>query len=67
VRNLVINPIQHINENDLPILGRHFLTSAYLSVNHDTETFSIWQAVSSPGEPKTRALDAENAVISDFC
>ncbi|KAF2280233.1 uncharacterized protein EI97DRAFT_477957 [Westerdykella ornata] len=39
VRNLPIDPIQEINQNDLPILGRLFFTSAYLSVNHETETF----------------------------
>lgn len=67
MRNVVINPIQEINENDLPILGRLFFTSAYLSVNHDTETFSLWQAARSSREPILRALDDRNAPISDFC
>jgi hypothetical protein len=67
VRNVVINPIQDVNEDDLPILGRLFLTSAYLSVNHDTETFSIWQAANSPEEPNMKALDTNNELVSDFC
>lgn len=28
----------------LPSLGRYFLTSAYLIVNHDAQTFTLWQA-----------------------
>jgi hypothetical protein len=42
--NLLINVLQEINVNDQIKLGRQFLTAAYLSLNYDTSTFSLWQA-----------------------
>ncbi len=44
VRNVMIYSLQDVNENDLPRLGRYFLTAAYLMVNYDTETFTLWEA-----------------------
>lgn len=43
-REVMLNSLQAINADDMPILGMTFLTSAYLSVNHDRGTFSLWQA-----------------------
>ena len=36
--------LQGINANDIPRLGYFFFTSAYLHVNHDDSTFTLWQA-----------------------
>lgn len=66
-RNLVLNPLEGVNENDLPFLGRLFLTSAYLSVNHDSNTFTLWQADTLAQNTNLRALDSENRVIDDVC
>jgi hypothetical protein len=44
VREIMLNSDQQINANDMPFLGATFLTSAYLSVNHDYGSFSLWQA-----------------------
>jgi hypothetical protein len=43
-REVMLNSLQSINADDMPILGMTFPTSAYLSVNHDRGTFSLWQA-----------------------
>jgi hypothetical protein len=44
-REVLLNPLQEINRNDMPKLGKAFLTSAYLNVNYDTGTFAMWQAI----------------------
>ena len=33
-----------INENDLPTLGKPFLSSAYLLVDNDRQSFTLWEA-----------------------
>lgn len=38
IKELLINPT-----NNPSTLGRYFLTSAYLMVNHDSNTFTMWQ------------------------
>jgi hypothetical protein len=43
-REVMLNSLQASNADDMPMLGMTFLTSAYLSVNHDRGTFSLWQA-----------------------
>ncbi|MCJ1246093.1 hypothetical protein MMC30_003297 [Trapelia coarctata] len=43
-REILINSLQEINLNDVPLLGRTFLTSAYLFVNYDQSEFTLWQA-----------------------
>jgi hypothetical protein len=44
LREVMLNPLVDVNFGDLPILGRQFFTSAYLSVNQDANTFTLWQA-----------------------
>ena len=43
VRELLINPLEEINKNDMPILGQTFLTTAYLLVDNDQQTFTLWK------------------------
>lgn len=38
-----------IGKNKTATLGRYFLTAAYLMVNHDANTFTLWQANPSTG------------------
>lgn len=38
IKELLINPT-----DQPPTLGRYFLTAAYLMVNHDSNTFTMWQ------------------------
>lgn len=33
-----------VSKDNPPTLGRYFLSSAYLMVNHDADTFTLWQA-----------------------
>lgn len=44
VLELMINPLQDVNKNDLPQFGMTFLQAAYLHVNYDEDTFTLWQA-----------------------
>ncbi|OTA79564.1 hypothetical protein M434DRAFT_402045 [Hypoxylon sp. CO27-5] len=64
--DLVINGIQNINANDMPQLGRQFLSSAYLMVNQDAGQFSLWAANPATGEDLV-AVDANNADITAPC
>jgi hypothetical protein len=67
VRNLVINSIQDMNKNDMPILGRLFLSSAYLMVNQDAGRFSIWQANTRAGESDIVAFNENSETSHHIC
>ena len=42
--NFVINPIKEINANDQLHLGRQFLSAAYVMINEDASSFTLWKA-----------------------
>ncbi|KAM0342607.1 hypothetical protein ACHAPU_009334 [Fusarium lateritium] len=42
-------------------LGRYFLTAAYLMVNHDSGTFTLWQANPSSKSKLVRVFDQDTA------
>lgn len=44
VREVLIYNLEQSNVNDMPLLGQAFLSSVYLHVNNDGETFTIWQS-----------------------
>ncbi|KAI4915500.1 hypothetical protein J4E90_003945 [Alternaria incomplexa] len=67
VRNVVINSLQFENDNDLPVLGRLFMSSAYLMVNQDAGMFSVWQANTGSKTSDIVAVDKQNNVVSEFC
>ncbi|KAH7182013.1 aspartic peptidase domain-containing protein [Fusarium sp. MPI-SDFR-AT-0072] len=46
-------------EDEPPILGRYFLTAAYLMVNHDAGTFTLWQANATRERSLVRVFDEE--------
>ncbi|KAL8903486.1 MAG: hypothetical protein Q9207_003899 [Kuettlingeria erythrocarpa] len=46
VRELLFNSLQGDNGNDMPVLGRPFLSSSYLFVDNDRQEFTLW-----PGNP----------------
>ncbi|KAK3360426.1 aspartic peptidase domain-containing protein [Lasiosphaeria hispida] len=63
--NLVISLNDDVNLNDLPILGRLFLTAAYLSVNEKKNEFSLWAA--NPTEKQDLvAFDSEGEETENF-
>lgn len=43
--------VNSIGGNRTTTLGRYFLTAAYLIVDHDANTFTLWQANLSSGRP----------------
>ncbi|KUL91883.1 hypothetical protein ZTR_01061 [Talaromyces verruculosus] len=63
---LVLNSIQSINADDLPQLGRQFLTSAYLMLNQDANTYTLWEANPVTNEDLV-AVDQGGTPISIFC
>lgn len=50
VNEVNIISLQSVNANDMVQLGRQFLSGAYLLVNEDAGTFTLWQAVESSDE-----------------
>ncbi|KAI2467421.1 acid protease [Annulohypoxylon bovei var. microspora] len=64
--DLVINGIQNINANDMPQLGRQFLSAAYLMVNQDARQFSLWAANPASSEDLV-AVDADGVDITASC
>lgn len=41
VAEVLINSLQDVNKNDIPVLGRSFLSSAYLMVDADNQQFTL--------------------------
>ncbi|PGH17824.1 hypothetical protein AJ80_04647 [Polytolypa hystricis UAMH7299] len=64
--SLLINSLQGGNSDDLPQLGRNFLSSAYLMVNQDANKFTLWAANPTINEDIV-AVDSNNKVIEEFC
>jgi hypothetical protein len=67
VRNVVINSLQAENVNDLPYLGRLFLSSAYMMVNQEAGKFTIWQANTGSKASDIVAVDKQSNVVSESC
>ncbi|KAF2648909.1 hypothetical protein K491DRAFT_611786 [Lophiostoma macrostomum CBS 122681] len=67
VKNIVLDSLQANNIYDLAILGRLFFSSAYLMVNHESSTFTIWEANAKPPLPQPKAIAADNTITGDFC
>ncbi|KAI0880263.1 acid protease [Annulohypoxylon maeteangense] len=64
--DLVINGLQNISSNDMPQLGRQFLSAAYLMVNQDARKFSLWPANPVSGEDLV-PVDVNNIDITTIC
>jgi LPXTG-motif cell wall-anchored protein len=54
------------NNGDIVQLGRQFLSGAYLMVNEDNGTFTLWQATGGSGESLV-AVDENNNVFTPTC
>jgi hypothetical protein len=67
VRNIVINSLHDYNDNDLPVLGRLFMSSAYVMVNHEAGKFSVWQANTGSKISDIVAVDKQNNMVGEFC
>lgn len=64
--NLVLNAVQEINANDMPKLGRQFLSSAYIMVNQDAGEFTLWKANPSKSQDLV-AVDEDGNEHTSFC
>jgi hypothetical protein len=63
----VINSLQSDNDNDLPVLGRLFMSSAYVMVNQEAGRFSVWQVNTGSKTSDIVAIEKQNNIISEFC
>ncbi|CAD0084698.1 unnamed protein product [Aureobasidium vineae] len=61
-----IIPLQSLNANDMVQLGRQFLSGAYLMVNEDAGTFTLWQATDSLDENLV-AVNEKGEVFNSTC
>ena len=55
---VMLNPTLGVNDNDFSILGRYFFQAAYLTVDFDSQTFTLSQAVAT-SDTKLTALGGE--------
>ncbi|KAK1676698.1 aspartic peptidase domain-containing protein [Colletotrichum godetiae] len=65
-KDMLIDSMQNVNENDMAQLGWQFLSAAYLQVNHDTSEFSLWQANPTWNQDIV-SIDPGNNDVTDFC
>lgn len=54
-QNILINSV----EDEAPVLGRYFLTAAYLMVNQDAGTFTLWKANVTEESKPVRVFDEQ--------
>ncbi|RYP07315.1 hypothetical protein DL765_009192 [Monosporascus sp. GIB2] len=64
--NLVINSLQDINSNDMSVLGRQFLSAAYVMVNQDSRKFTVWEANPTSVESLV-GVNEEGEDVTDWC
>ncbi|CAK7236425.1 hypothetical protein SBRCBS47491_009632 [Sporothrix bragantina] len=55
--------IQNVNANDMTQLGRQFLSAAYVMLNQDANSFTLWQANPTTGRQLV-AVDESNTELS---
>ena len=61
--NLMLNPA---SRPDLTLLGKMFLSAAYIMVNHDNNEFTLWEANPTTDESIV-AIDENGIETSNFC
>ncbi|KAF2494051.1 acid protease [Lophium mytilinum] len=61
VQDLMIYSLQDVNKNDMPRIGKYFFTAAYLHVNNDANTFTIWEANPTTDTDVVAVLDDDLA------
>ncbi|KXT17102.1 hypothetical protein AC579_2032 [Pseudocercospora musae] len=40
---ILMAPLENVNSNDVPIIGKEFFSSAYMMVDLDASTYTLWQ------------------------
>lgn len=64
--DLLVDSLQDVSRDDITHIGVQFFTSAYLHVNYDTNTFSLWEANPTSRESIV-AVDEHGTETSTFC
>ncbi|KAF2847926.1 hypothetical protein T440DRAFT_537853 [Plenodomus tracheiphilus IPT5] len=67
VCNVVIKSLQSNNGNDIPVLGRLFMSSAYVMLNQEAGRFSVWQVNTGSKTSNIVAVNGQNNMINEFC
>lgn len=63
INDLNIIALQSTNADDFVSLGRQFLSGAYLLVNYDSGTFTMWQADIDDTEEDLVGVDEKGAIM----
>ncbi|OCK76877.1 acid protease [Lepidopterella palustris CBS 459.81] len=64
VRDYMFYSLQDVNAHDTPRIGRIFFTSAYIFINNDDKTFTIWEANPTT---ETNIISVQNAQVQKAC
>lgn len=64
-KNLVIE--SESVDNRFPTLNRLFLSSAYLMVNYDANTFTIWQAETNFDSSSLQPVGGDGELVGEVC
>lgn len=59
VKDVVFYSLQDSMRNLMPGLGRYFLTSSYLMVNHEEDSFTLWEANPTTEEDLVPIIDEQ--------
>jgi hypothetical protein len=62
VRDVVFYSLQDSMRNLMPGLGRYFLTSSYLMVNHEENSFTLWEANPTTAEALVPIIDERTQI-----
>lgn len=63
-RELRINPLLPPNNNDFPLLGLTFLTSAYLMADMDRGQFTLWEAVANTTQDVRAVTPSSTCIVA---
>ncbi|KZZ87559.1 Peptidase aspartic [Moelleriella libera RCEF 2490] len=64
---LRINSLQSSTAGSLPVLGRYFLTSAFLFLNRDAKQFTLWKAIPTSDENLIATNKHETVPATQHC
>ena len=64
-RELLINPLEPPNNNDFPLLGLTFLTSAYLMADFDQGQFTLWKAAANETQDIRAVAPSSTCIIAN--
>lgn len=65
-QTLVFDSLQDVNKDDLPRIGHRVLSAAYLVLNQDANSFTLWE-VDAVSRQELVAIDSDGKSIDSAC